>query len=113
MAKLQDMPGYPDEMNIQEVMAADIPQNEIIDWTTDLLAMEAEPWLSAENPVDTDLALALVGAMRPIMESLTGISIMEAHAPLVMLTLRAYMNMVEILTQLENLAKKLELDKNA
>lgn len=64
------MDGYPDKLNIREIISSDFPKEEIRDWAIDLLALEAEPWLDYEDEVTSNFARAIIAACRPVMEAM-------------------------------------------
>lgn len=68
--RIQDLPGYPNNLDLQEIMEGDWPEEEIRDWVIDLLAFEAEPWLDYENEVTAHLARSVIAACRPMMEAM-------------------------------------------
>lgn len=68
--RLQDFDGYPDKLNIREVISGDFSNEEIRDWAIDLLAAEAECWADYEDETTRKFAMALIGSCRPLMEAM-------------------------------------------
>ena len=66
--RLQDYEGYPDKLNVREVIEGNFSNSEIRNWAIDLLAVEAECWSEYEDETTANFAMALIASCRPIME---------------------------------------------
>jgi hypothetical protein len=70
MKKLQDLEGYPHDIDVRVVMESDFPKEQIRDWAIDLLAFEALHWLDYEDETTSEFARAIIASCRPMMETM-------------------------------------------
>lgn len=70
MRRLQDLDGYPDNLDVDEIISSNFPNQDIRDWAIDLLATEAEPWLDCEDETTSSFARSIIASCRPVMEAM-------------------------------------------
>lgn len=100
MKRLQDLDGYPDKLDINEVINSDFPNDQIRDWAIDLLAAEAEKWIDFEEETTVDFALAIVAACRPIMETMAVKDGMECDHGVLTIAVGAHLALARALVDL-------------
>lgn len=100
MGRLQDLEGYPDKLNIQEILDSDFDRSDIRDWAIDLLAAEAEPWLDYEDQPTADFALAIVASCRPLMEVMASSDVFEGDEEVLKLAINSHLALSKTLAHL-------------
>jgi len=101
MEKLQDQDGYPDKLNIEEIVITDFPNEEIRDWAIDLLAAEGVPWIYFPDETTTSFALAIVATCRPLMETLAITASEEADEEVMKIVFDAHIAFAGLLVRLK------------
>jgi hypothetical protein len=102
MGRLQDLEGYPDKLNIQEILDSDFDRSDIRDWAIDLLAAEAEPWLDYEDQTTADFALAIVASCRPLMEVMAASDVFEGDEEVLKLAINSHLALSKTLAHLRH-----------
>ena len=101
MARLQDMDGYPDKLNIREIITSDYPKEEIRDWAIDLLAKEAEPWLDYENEATSSFARAVIASCRPLMEAMAMNNGMDCDRKMLTIAIATHLILTQTLSEVK------------
>jgi hypothetical protein len=107
MKRLQDLDGYPDKLDIQEVLESDYDRSDIRDWAIDLLAAEAEPWLDYEDKSTSIFARAIVASCRPLMEAMASNGGYEGEEEVLMLALKTHLELSKSLAHLRQIGVEL------
>lgn len=109
--RLQDVDGYPDKLDVQEVLTGDFPNEEIRDWAIDLLAVEAECWVGYEIQDETTakFAMAIIASCRPIMEAMALNNGYECDQGVLSAAIAAHLNMSKALVEVKRSAIRLNI----
>lgn len=101
MRRLQDLDGYPDKLDINEVVNSDFPNDQIRDWAIDLLAAEAERWIDYEDQTTADFAMAIIASCRPMMETMAMKDGMECDQGVLTVMVGAHLALARALVDLK------------
>lgn len=101
--RLQDLDGYPNNLDLNLIISQDYPGDEIRDWAIDLLAVEAEPWLQYEWEDETTakFALAIIGSCRPLMEVMATSNGQECDEGILSIAVANHLNLSKSLAALK------------
>lgn len=105
--RLQDYEGYPNKLDIREVLEGDFSNQEIRDWAIDLLAAEAECWVDYEDETTANFALALIGSCRPLMEAMALNNGSKCDYELMSLAIATHLNLSSVLVAVKERAREL------
>lgn len=107
--RLQDLDGYPDDLDVQEIINGDFPNEEVRDWAIDLLALEAECWVDYEDEITSRFAMAIIASCRPIMEAMALNNGFDCDRSVLALAIEAHLNMSKALVGVKKCAIALNL----
>lgn len=110
--RLQDYEGYPDRLDIKEVINGDFSNKEIRDWAIDLLAVEAECWVDYEDETTANFAMALIGSCRPIMEAMAMNNGTKCDRELLSIAIATHLNLSGVLVAVKERALDLGIRQN-
>jgi hypothetical protein len=109
--RLQDIDGYPDKLDTKDILDGNFSNEEIRDWAIDLLALEAECWVSYEiqDETTTKFALAIIASCRPIMEVMALNNGYECDQGVLSAAIAAHLNMSKALVEVKRSAIRLDI----
>lgn len=105
--RLQDYDGYPDKLDVREVISGDFSNEEIRDWAIDLLASEAECWMDYQDETTANFAIALIGSCRPLMEAMAINNGNKCDHELLSIAIATHLNLASVLVAVKNRAQTL------
>ena len=105
--RLQDLDGYPDKLDVQDIIHGDFPNEDIRDWAIDLLALEAECWADYEDEITSRFAMAIIASCRPIMETMALNNGMECDRGVLAIAIETHLAMSKALVQVKRSAMRL------
>lgn len=105
--RLQDLDGYPDKLEVQDIIQGDFPNEEVRDWAIDLLALEAECWVDYEDETTSRFAMAIIASCRPIMEAMALNNGLDCDKGILATAIEAHLNMSKALVAIKRSAIRL------
>lgn len=105
--RLQDLDGYPDKLEVKEIIQGGFSNQEVRDWAIDLLALEAECWIDYEEETTSRFAMAIIASCRPIMEAMAINNGLECDRGILTTAIEAHLNMSKALVQVKRSAIRL------
>lgn len=102
--RLQDYEGYPDKLDVEEIIRGDFSNQEIRDWAIDLLAVEAECWADYEDETSAKFAMALIASCRPVMEVMALSNGNDCDRELLSIAIATHLNLSSVLVAVKNRA---------